>query len=110
MAASQRASQAVSTTFLRAARRCGSSTCIINAAATALAAEGAIATKFNPDNFPAGAQGAANAYANVLVSLQRAYLSIGSLTNRDAALALLPGLEQNVRELAAGARTVESLL
>lgn len=110
VATSLRETRAVATTFLRLERRCASGTCIDNAAANALSAEGAIAGKLNPVEFPSNAETAAAAYANLLVSLQRTYLSIGGLTSKAAIAATLPGFGTGIRQIGAAAQTVESLL
>ena len=110
VATSLRETQAVATAFLRLAKHCASATCIDNAAANALSAEGAIAGKLNPVVFPASSESAASAYANILVSLQRTYLSIGGLTSKTAILATLPSFEMGMQQIAADARKVESLL
>lgn len=110
IATSQRATQAVATTFLRSVRHCASATCMDNAAAAALSAEGALAAKFNPDTYPSIAQNAATAYSNLLVALQRTYLSIGSSTSKSQIEAALPSFVKGLPPLAASAVAVERLL
>jgi hypothetical protein len=110
VATTLRETQAVAATFLRLEQRCASGTCIDNAAASALSAEGVIAGKINPVEFPTNSESAASAYADQLVTLQRTYLSIGGLTSKTAIAATLPGFKTAIQQLAAAARTVESLL
>lgn len=107
---SLRGTQAVAATFLRSEARCGTGACIDNAAAAALSAEGAVAGPFNPIKFPTNAESAATAYANLLVALQRTYISIGGTLNKTAIVATLPAFKKGMQQITAEARTVESLL
>lgn len=110
VASSQRQTAAVAAAFLRAQAHCASATCIDDAAAAALSAEGAIAAKFNPVNFPANASSVATAYSNLLVALQRTYLSIGSSTSETTIAAMMPDFKKGLQLLAQSAQTVENAL
>ncbi len=110
MISDQRANQAVATGFFKGEKSCVSAACIDNAASTALSAAGALAAKFNPENFPSSVTSFANGYANLLVEIQHSYLSIGIATTKSAILPLLPTLKSELSQLAAAATQTEHAL